>query len=65
MRERTFFEADAERAVVKHTTELLNALDRLALRHDVDKRAVEAACHRFSGPDLADCWADYIADAEL
>jgi hypothetical protein len=63
--ERSFFEADAERRIVEHTTALLNELDRLALRHDVDKQTVEAACQRFSGPDLADCWADYIAEAEL
>lgn len=65
MRLRTHFEAAAERAIVQHTNNLLNELDRLALRYDVDKAAVSDACERFGGDDLADCWSDFIAEAEL
>jgi len=65
MNPRTHFEVAAERAIVKHTNNLLNELDRLALRYDVDKAAVSDACEQFSGGDLADCWFDYIAEADL
>lgn len=60
-----FFDQAAERAIVDHTDALLNALDRLALRYDVDQLTVHEACQRFSGTDLADCWDDYIGEASL
>lgn len=65
MSDRTLFEAAAERCIVQHTDALLNDLDRLALRYDVDKETVEAACHRFACSDVADWWSEYVGEAVL
>lgn len=59
------FETAAWRVIEEHTNSLLNDLDRLAGWHGVDKHAVQAACEQGFGPDLADAWADYIAEADL
>lgn len=61
--EKTAFDHAIEALIVSETEETLYKIDRLAREHGVSGVVVSRAIDRFSGPDLADCWDEYV-DAE-
>lgn len=61
--EKTAFDYAIESLIVSETQETLHKIDRLAREHGVSTVIVSRAIDRFAGPDLADCWDEYV-DAE-
>lgn len=56
------FERRAERHIIEATNRLLTDLHTAAQKEYITDEEVRAACERFSGPDLADCWDNFIID---
>lgn len=57
---RTDFERRVERRIVAATERLLDDLDSIGMDVGATTMEIRAACEKFSGPDLAECWDEYV-----